>query len=202
MDRGIRARVEALRREIAEIQKLNQEYFQKPRLYTTATGDHERREQRLREIIGRIRVHDGLEANLETSANSNGDKLFAFSGGDPMRKATIGLLLLLCSLAAFGQTQPQWRVVQHVILTHQSAPIPQSPLFTPTKPGLYRLSAYISAESRYANWNLRVSWTDAAGNLTNTYITAETGPCTVGQNCTAAEMSHLLVPKGRTPSHL
>jgi hypothetical protein len=47
MDGGGRERVEALRREIAEIQKLNLEYFQKPRLYTTATGEYERRELRL-----------------------------------------------------------------------------------------------------------------------------------------------------------
>jgi hypothetical protein len=51
MNGGIRERVEALRREIAEIQKLNLEYFQRPSLHTTAAGDHERREQRLREIM-------------------------------------------------------------------------------------------------------------------------------------------------------
>jgi hypothetical protein len=116
-----------------------------------------------------------------------------------MFKATICMLLLLCSLAAFSQTQPQWRVVKHVILTYQTTQVQQTTIFTPTKPGLYRLSAYISAEGQFANWNLRLSWTDAAGKPTNTYITAATGPCTVGQNYTVAEMSHLLVPQGRTP---
>jgi hypothetical protein len=56
MDGGIRERVEALRREIAEIHKLNLEYFQRPSLYTTAAGDHERREQRLREIMAELKA--------------------------------------------------------------------------------------------------------------------------------------------------
>jgi hypothetical protein len=42
-----------------------------------------------------------------------------------MRKATIGLLVLLfSSLAAFGQSEPQWKVVHYVALTDQTAPIP------------------------------------------------------------------------------
>lgn len=56
MNGGIRERVEALRREIAEIQKLNLEYFQRPSLYTTAAGDHERREQRLKAIMNELKA--------------------------------------------------------------------------------------------------------------------------------------------------
>jgi hypothetical protein len=55
MDWGIRERVEALRREIAEIQKLNLAYLQLPRPQGTVAGDHERREQRLREIIAELK---------------------------------------------------------------------------------------------------------------------------------------------------
>jgi hypothetical protein len=55
MDGGIRDRVEALRREIAEIQKLNLEYLQLPRPQNTATGDHARREQRLKEIMAELK---------------------------------------------------------------------------------------------------------------------------------------------------
>lgn len=62
-----------------------------------------------------------------------------------MRNATICLLLILCSMAAFGQNQPQWKVVNAVALTNQTAPIAQKTLFTPTAPGLYRLDAYLSA---------------------------------------------------------
>jgi hypothetical protein len=51
MDGGIRERVEALRREIVEIQKLNLAYLQMSRPGATATGDYERREQRLVEIM-------------------------------------------------------------------------------------------------------------------------------------------------------
>jgi hypothetical protein len=54
MDEGIRERVEALRREIAEIQKLNLAYLQKPRPDAVAMSDHERREQRLKEIMGEL----------------------------------------------------------------------------------------------------------------------------------------------------
>jgi hypothetical protein len=54
MDWGIRERVEALRREIAEIQKLNQAYLQMPRPQGTVTGDYQRREQRLREIMAEL----------------------------------------------------------------------------------------------------------------------------------------------------
>jgi hypothetical protein len=55
MDGGIRERVEALRREIAELQKLNLEYLQMPRPSFLATSDQQRREQRLSEIMDELR---------------------------------------------------------------------------------------------------------------------------------------------------
>jgi hypothetical protein len=67
-----------------------------------------------------------------------------------MGKATMCLLVALCSLAAFGQNQPQWKVVQSVILTHQTAVIPQTTIFTPNRPGLYRLSGYMTASAKQA----------------------------------------------------
>jgi hypothetical protein len=54
MDGGIQERVEALRQEIAEIQKLNLEYLQRPRPGAVAMSDHARREQRLKEIIDEL----------------------------------------------------------------------------------------------------------------------------------------------------
>jgi hypothetical protein len=51
MDGDIRERVEALRREIAELQRLNLAYLQTPRQGFVAVHDHARREQRLREIM-------------------------------------------------------------------------------------------------------------------------------------------------------
>jgi hypothetical protein len=51
MDGDIRDRVEVLRHEIAEIQKLNLAHLQKPRPDAVAMGDHQRREQRLKEIM-------------------------------------------------------------------------------------------------------------------------------------------------------
>jgi hypothetical protein len=54
MDGGIRERVEGLRQEIAEIQRLNLAYLQTPRPDFVAMNDHARREQRLREIMDEL----------------------------------------------------------------------------------------------------------------------------------------------------
>ena len=51
---GIRERVEMLRQEIAEIQKVNLAYLQMPRPDVVAMNDHARREQRLREIMDEL----------------------------------------------------------------------------------------------------------------------------------------------------
>jgi hypothetical protein len=52
---GIQERVEALRREIAEIQRLNLAYLQTPKPGFGATNDHERRERKLREILDELK---------------------------------------------------------------------------------------------------------------------------------------------------
>jgi hypothetical protein len=52
---GIRERVEGLRQEIAAIQKLNLAYLQVPRPDFMAMRDHERRQQRLREIMDELK---------------------------------------------------------------------------------------------------------------------------------------------------
>jgi hypothetical protein len=55
MDGGIRERVDALRREIADIQKLNLAYLQMPRPDFSAMNEHARRDQRLKEIMDELR---------------------------------------------------------------------------------------------------------------------------------------------------
>ena len=55
MHDGIRERVEALRQEIVEIQKLNLAYLQRPRPDFCAKHDHTRRAQRLREILDELK---------------------------------------------------------------------------------------------------------------------------------------------------
>jgi hypothetical protein len=55
MDGSIQERVEALRQEIAEIQRLNLAYLQTPRPNFGATADHARREERLREILDELK---------------------------------------------------------------------------------------------------------------------------------------------------
>ena len=44
-----------MRREIAEIQKLNLAYLQMPRPDFSAMNDHARRDQRLEEIMGELK---------------------------------------------------------------------------------------------------------------------------------------------------
>jgi hypothetical protein len=55
MEGDIQERVEALRREIGEIQKLNLAYSQSSRPDFNAMNDHVRREQRLREIMEELK---------------------------------------------------------------------------------------------------------------------------------------------------
>jgi hypothetical protein len=55
MDGGVQERVETLRQEIAEIQKLNLAYLQTPRPDFGAMNDHARRELRLKEIMDELR---------------------------------------------------------------------------------------------------------------------------------------------------
>ena len=55
MGGDIRERVEALRREIAHIQRLNLEYLQKPSPHPLAAIDHVRRQQRLKEIMRELK---------------------------------------------------------------------------------------------------------------------------------------------------
>jgi hypothetical protein len=55
MDGSIEERVEELRREIAEIQKLNLAYFERPGHGAMAMSDHERRQERLQQIMDELR---------------------------------------------------------------------------------------------------------------------------------------------------
>jgi hypothetical protein len=55
MNGGVRERVEALRQEIGEIQKLNLAYLQTPRPDFTAMEAHTRREQRLKDIMKELK---------------------------------------------------------------------------------------------------------------------------------------------------
>jgi replicative DNA helicase len=61
---GDQDRVEALRREIAEIQRLNLAYLQTPKPDFMAMNDHARREQRLREIMDELKSMTGRDRDL------------------------------------------------------------------------------------------------------------------------------------------
>jgi hypothetical protein len=53
---GVRERVEVLRQEIGEIQKLNLAYLQTPKPDFPAMDAHVRREQRLKEIMNELKT--------------------------------------------------------------------------------------------------------------------------------------------------
>jgi hypothetical protein len=52
---GVQERVEALRREIAEIQESSLAYLQKPRGNITAVYEHQRRQERLQQIMDELK---------------------------------------------------------------------------------------------------------------------------------------------------
>jgi hypothetical protein len=92
-----------------------------------------------------------------------------------MRKATIGLLVVLCLWGATSwQNQPQWRVVRVLVLTNQTAGIPPTTVFTPTKAGLYRYSVYLSGTGQRGQWSLSINYNDLTG--TPTSVGLEVGP--------------------------
>jgi len=99
-----------------------------------------------------------------------------------MRRVTLFALIVLCvSGATSWQGQPQWRVVQHLVLTGQTAPIPQTEVFTPSKKGLYRLSAYLSAGGTpQSNWEVFFTWNDIDGHQFTNGIASSTGPSDLG----------------------
>jgi len=82
-----------------------------------------------------------------------------------MSKATLCFVMILCSVIAFAQQQPQWTVIQHVALSQQSQPIPQTTLFTPTSPGIYRLTVYFSGGTGTGTgiWVESLNGTDITG---------------------------------------
>jgi hypothetical protein len=94
-----------------------------------------------------------------------------------VRKLTIGVLFFAFCCVAFGQTTPQWKVIKTVTLKQRSAAVQQTTIFTPTKPGFYRLSAYISsAGSSQANWELFFLFNDLNGQYEQVGTAAADGP--------------------------
>lgn len=81
-----------------------------------------------------------------------------------MRKAAALCFLLLCSAAAFGQ-EPQWTVVQHVVVAQQNSLIPFTTLLTPTEPNAYRITVYFSGgdEKGTGSFTLLVNGFDITG---------------------------------------
>ena len=86
-----------------------------------------------------------------------------------MRKATICFLLVLCSVIAFGQEEPQWKVIKHLVLLNQNQFVRSENLLTPTEPALYRLSFYFSGNGKGTGLYVgSLNGTDISGMPVNT----------------------------------
>lgn len=88
-------------------------------------------------------------------------------------------MALLCSLAAFGQSQPQWKVVQSVILRNQTAPVPVTTIFTPEKAGIYRMTAFMSVTAKEpqsnSSWSFAFECGVGAGQSCSSYMIVQDG---------------------------
>jgi hypothetical protein len=92
-----------------------------------------------------------------------------------MRKSAMCLLVVICLWGATSwQTERQWRVIRDVALTNQTAGIPETTLFTPTKAGLYRYSIYLSGTGQSGLWTLSINYHDLTGQATS--IPVQIGP--------------------------
>jgi hypothetical protein len=86
-----------------------------------------------------------------------------------MRRATIAtaVILFLACISVFAQNAtPQWKVVKAIQVEQGTAQVPLTSLFTPTKIGAYRYTAYIVAygPQQNAGWYLTLSWIDSTGS--------------------------------------
>jgi hypothetical protein len=89
-----------------------------------------------------------------------------------MRKTMICLVLLLCSLSAFGQKPVLWNIVafKHLSGTKNTNAVI---LTTANTTQVYRLSAYISATQ--GTWTLRFLWNDSNGSAASATVDAVAG---------------------------
>jgi hypothetical protein len=80
-----------------------------------------------------------------------------------VHKLILGLVFILCAAMSGAQRMPQWKVVQVVTMTHQTAAIPPTTILTPTHKGLYRLTGYMTSvmnTNQYGYWTFNFSCTD------------------------------------------
>jgi hypothetical protein len=124
-----------------------------------------------------------------------------------MRKATLALLVVVAMWGATSwqitnKPQPQWRVVQSVILEHQTNQVPPTTIFTPDRPGLYRMSGYMTGFAQQAPpQNDFISFTFACSDL------SPAGYCGTGFGITyngvpfynTAQQAYLFSPRPGTP---
>jgi len=91
-------------------------------------------------------------------------------------------------VVAYGQSQPQWKVVLHVARFSQTKSTPLTTILTPTKPGFYRLSAYISGSGATEDWIALFNLYDVTGTSQ-----------TLTLKGTLGQLSYLFVPEPGLP---
>lgn len=96
-------------------------------------------------------------------------------------RRTIGLLatIILACVSGFAQNStPQWKVIRSSQAVHQSMKIPATTLFTPTRVGSYRYTAYMVAPGPLQEnvaWVAALEWTDLSGTSDGASLAAGPG---------------------------
>lgn len=87
-----------------------------------------------------------------------------------MRRAAFGLMVVLVCIGAFAQNAtPQWKIIKTVqVVQGKQLQIPITTLFTPSKIGAYRYTAYLACFGPpqpypFPSWALNSSWTESTG---------------------------------------
>ena len=80
-----------------------------------------------------------------------------------MRKMIL-IAVMMCACCSFGQSRlPQWKVITAKHIVGGTQPMKNVTIFTPSKNGIYRLSAYMSAVGQAGGWSSLFIWKDAVG---------------------------------------
>jgi hypothetical protein len=80
---------------------------------------------------------------------------------------TLRIAVLLVPMFAVAQSSPSPQIVAKAKLSHQTASIPTTTIYTPAQTGLYRLSVYATLLSTGgatgSYWSFNLAWADDVG---------------------------------------
>jgi hypothetical protein len=123
-----------------------------------------------------------------------------------MKRYLVALFLFGLSVSGFAHAQCAAFpcVVASVSLPNQSQAIPNTPIFTPTANGIFRINAYATASkgnNQSAQWVVYFGWTDDLGarkSTTTAYENSSNAPNTtfIVQDVAGLPLSYQTKPSG------